>query len=50
MSDQHKPEPDNVVRCPECGAQVPVDEAQASAKGYVVCPKGHAIALMQSLL
>ena len=50
MPEREKPETGSEIRCPQCGAKVPVDEAEAAEKGYLLCPNGHTVALMRALM
>lgn len=41
---------ENFVTCPTCGKKATIDEQKAQKDGYVLCPNGHKIELMQGLL
>ncbi len=41
---------DNTVTCPTCGKKVVIDEQKAQRDGFVLCPSGHKVELMQGLL
>jgi hypothetical protein len=37
------------VTCPECGAKVQIDEAEAERENKARCPKGHEIPLAKAI-
>jgi len=41
---------DNTVECPTCGKKVVIDEQKAQRDGFVLCPNGHKVELMQGLM
>jgi DNA-directed RNA polymerase subunit RPC12/RpoP len=41
---------ENFVTCPTCGKKAKIDEQKAQKDGYVLCPSGHKIELMQGLM